>query len=76
MKAQGLKISLKRVLCFHCITPINVNCVIQHQPTDKCTSMKRSIKNQSNFVLPVFVRQFPYVVSQFTEQKRIQIYKH
>jgi len=76
MKAQGLKISLKQVLCFHCITPMNVNYIIQHQPTDNCISMKRRIKKQSSFVLPVFVRQLHYIVSQFTEHNRIQICKH
>ena len=38
--------------------------------------MKRSIKSQSSFLLPVFVRQLHYIVSQFTDQKKIQIYKH
>jgi len=76
MKAQGLNISLKQVLCFRYIRPINVNNVIQHPPTDKCISMKHGTKNHSSFVLPVFVRQLHYLVYQFTEQNWIQIYKH
>jgi len=38
--------------------------------------MKRSIKNQSSFVLSAFVRQLRYFLHQFIEQSRIQIYKH